>query len=127
MNAIVMSFANCSEKEAEDAIQAHNGDVYAAIDALLKLPVVSGAKYIPKPRAIDRGMTAEQEERCATGRALMDTLSAVSSAAQTKIRSGQSVAEGIEPSSARLPVEEPSAHSGLQSGQGSLSETAQLK
>ena len=87
-----MSFTGCTKQEAEDALLKYNGDVYQATDSLLKTPVVSGAKHIPKSRDIDRGMTPEQEELCAKGRDLMDKLTAVASAAHSKIRSGQPLA-----------------------------------
>lgn len=90
----VRLFTNCTQKEAEDALLKFNGNVYRATDSLMKAPEVSGTKHIPKPREIDRGLTPEQEELCATGRALMDKLTAVSSAAHSKIRSGQSLAGG---------------------------------
>lgn len=92
MSATVISLTGCTEQEAEDALRTHNGDVYQAVDSLLPLPVTSGAKHIPKPREINRGMTAEQEEMCAKGRELMDKLTVVASAAHSKIRSGQSLA-----------------------------------
>ena len=90
----VRLFTNCTEKEAEDALLKYNGDVYQACDSLMKSPEISGSKHIPKSRDIDRGLTPEQEDICATGRALMDKLTAVSSAAHSKIRSGQSLAGG---------------------------------
>lgn len=90
--ATVVSFTGCTEQEAEETLAKYGGDVYQAVDSLLKVPVVSGAKHIPKPRDIDRGMTPEQEEMCAKGRELMDKLTAVASAAHSKIRSGQSLA-----------------------------------
>ena len=89
-----MLFTNCSQKEAEDALLKYNGDVYRACDSLMKSPEISGSKHIPKPRNIDRGLTPEQEDICATGRALMDKLTVVASAAHSKIRSGQSLAGG---------------------------------
>lgn len=87
-----MSLTDCTEKEAEEALAKYGGDVYQAVDSLLKVPVVSGSKHIPKPREIDHGMTTEQEEICAKGRELMDKLTSVASAAHSKIRSGQSLA-----------------------------------
>lgn len=91
----VMQFTNCNQKEAEEALLKYHGDIYAAADSLMKTPEISGSKHIPKVREIERGLTPEQEELCATGRALMDKLTAVSSAAHSKIRSGQSLAGGV--------------------------------
>ena len=89
-----MLFANCTQKEAEEALAMYDGNVYQAAESLMKSPDVSGSKHIPKVRDIERGMTPEQEEICAMGRALMDKLTAVASAAHSKIRSGQSLAGG---------------------------------
>jgi len=91
----VRLFTNCSEKEAEEALLKYNGNVYQAADSLMKTPEISGSKHMPKPRDIDRGLTQEQEEICTNGRALMDKLTAVASAAHSKIRSGQSLAGGV--------------------------------
>jgi len=90
----VRLFTNCTQEEAEGALLKYNGSVYQAADSLMKTPEISGSKHIPKPREIDRGLTAEQEELCANGRALMDKLTVVSSAAHSKIQSGQSLAAG---------------------------------
>ena len=110
MSATVVSLTDCTEQEAEEALAKYGGDVYQAVDSLLKVPVVSGAKHIPKPRDIDRGMTPEQEEMCAKGRELMDRLTVVASAAHSKIRSGQPLAGGaVEQASPALPSTTPVA------------------
>ena len=104
----VVSFVGCTHQVAEESLARHNGDIYKVMCELLDTPVVSGAKHIPKPREIDRGMTPEQEERCAKGRKLMDTLTSVASAAQSKIRSGQSLAGGaVEEASPAQPSSAP--------------------
>ena len=90
---MIQSLAECTMEQAEIALRELK-TVEAAVDSLLEMRVVSGAKHIPTPREIDRGMTAEQEQICATGRALMDKLTSVASAAHSKIRSGQSLAGG---------------------------------
>jgi hypothetical protein len=90
----VRLFTNCTHTEAEEALLKYNGNVYEAAGSLMKTPEISGSKHIPKPRDIDHGLTPEQEEMCANGRALMDKLTAVSSAAHSKIQSGQSLAAG---------------------------------
>jgi hypothetical protein len=89
---MIQSLAGCTLEEAERSLEEFK-TVEAAVDALLTRPVTSGSKYIPQPRKIDSGTTPEQEAICALGRALMDKLTAVSSAAQTKIQSGQTLAE----------------------------------
>lgn len=104
----VRLFTNCTQKEAEDALLKFNGNVYRATDSLMKAPEVSGAKHIPKPREIDRGMTSEQEEICAKGRELMDKLTVVASAAHSKIRSGQSLAgDAVQQASPAQPSSAP--------------------
>ena len=90
---MVQSLAECTEEQARRALEEHK-TIEAAVDSLLSPTVVSGAKHIPPPRKIDTGTTPEQEEICATGRALMDKLTSVASAAHSKIRSGQSLAGG---------------------------------
>ena len=88
--AMIQSLAECSEVEAEKALLEH-GSVVAAVDSLLARTVVSGEKHIPQVQKSTHN-EPEQEERCAAGRALMDKLTVVTSAAQTKIQSGQPLA-----------------------------------
>lgn len=89
---MIQSLAACTTEQAQVALSEYK-TVEAAVDALLAKPVVSGQKYIPKIPKISYN-DPEQEERCAKGRQLMDTLTAVSSAAQKKIRSGQELVGG---------------------------------
>jgi len=111
----IVSFIGCTPQVAEEALLRHDGDIYKVMSELLDAPVVSGAKYIPKPREIDRGMTPEQEQICATGRALMDKLTAVASAAHSKIRSGQSLAGGaVQEVSPVRPLSVPEAETSVQ-------------
>ena len=89
---MIQSLAGCTLEQAEISLKEY-GSVEAAVDALLSKPTVSGEKYIvsvPKKMHND----PEQEERCASGRAIMDKLTAVSSAAHSKIRSGQPLEGG---------------------------------
>ena len=102
----VISLTGCSTEAAEKALQTFNGDIVQAVDSLLAVPIVACAKHIPKPREIDRGLTPEQEELCANGRALMDKLTAVASAAHSKIRSGQSLAGGVVEQASRAQEDE---------------------
>jgi hypothetical protein len=90
----IQSLAGCTEEQAIAALQEH-GSVIAAVDALLPKTTVSGAKYIPSVAKTTHETDPEQELRCATGRALMDKITAVTSAAHSKIRSGQSLAGGV--------------------------------
>jgi hypothetical protein len=100
---MIQSLANCTSDQAIIALSEY-GTVEAAVDALLSRPVVTGEKYIPPARVLHPN-EPEQEERCARGRMLMDKLTAVSSAAQTKIRSGQQLAAGVGKSESQAPVE----------------------
>ena len=108
---MIQSLADCTAEQARIALNEHK-TVEAAVDSLLTRIVVSGAKYIPPPRKIDTGTTPEQEEICATGRALMDKLTVVASAAHSKIRSGQSLAgPAIQEVSPVRPVQPPAGQS----------------
>ena len=103
---MVQSLACCSVEDATAALTAYV-TVEAAVDSLLAKPTVSGEKHMPiiqKAAANDR----EQEERCAAGRALMDKLTVVSSAAHSKIRSGQSLAGGVTQAEPSAPADEQS-------------------
>jgi len=85
-----MELAGVDEATAKRALLEHE-TVEDAVDALLPKPVVSGAKYIPSPPKVDRGLTPEQEERCRKGRWLQDQVNAVFSVAhsQTRTRPGE--------------------------------------
>ena len=86
---MIQSLAGCTVEQAEISLKEH-GSVEAAVDALLARPTVSGQKYIPQ--IVKRPhQDPEQEERCANGRALMDKLTVVASAAHSKIRCGQAL------------------------------------
>lgn len=80
---LVMSLAGVSEEVAAQALLAHE-TAEDAIDALLLKPTVSGEKYIPAKRAIDTGLTPEQEAMCKRGRWLQDQVNAVYSVAHSK-------------------------------------------
>ena len=95
---MIQSLAGCTAEQAQLALNEFT-TVEAAVDALLLKPVVSGQKYIPTVQKVAHN-DPEQEARCATGRMLMDKLTAVSSAAHSKIRSGQPLAAGaVKPDS----------------------------
>jgi hypothetical protein len=53
---LVMELTGCGPREAAMALAEHK-EVWLAVDSLMTKPVVSGEKYIPKPPAIDRGLT----------------------------------------------------------------------
>ena len=113
---MIQSLAGCTLEQAEISLKEY-GSVEAAVDALLSKPTVSGEKYIvPVPKKTHHD--PEQEERCALGRAMMDKLTAVSSAAHSKIRSGQPLEGGAvqqvqqdpsEPKDLSVPLVEQSA------------------
>jgi len=100
---MIQSLANCTSDQAIIALSEY-GTVEDAVDALLVKTVVSGQKYIPPTRVLHPN-DPEQEERCAKGRMLMDKLTAVSSAAQTKIQSGQQLAAGVTKLESQAPDE----------------------
>ena len=100
----IVSFTGCTRETAEETLLKCNGDAIQTMHELMHVPAVSGTKYIPKPRDIDRGMTPEQAEICANGRALMDKLTAVASAAHSKIRNGQSLAAGAVEEVVQVPA-----------------------
>lgn len=122
---MIQSLAGCTLEQAEISLKEY-GSVEAAVDALLSKPTVSGEKYIvpvPKKTHYD----AEQEERCAAGRKIMDKLTAVSSAAHSKIRSGQSLEGGAVQQVPQDPsgLKDSSAPLVEQSAQGAVVETLQ--
>lgn len=102
---MVQSLTGCTTEQAQIALNEH-GTVDGAVDALLVKPVVSGEKYIPRRERVPHH-DPEQEERCATGRALMDKLTAVSSAGHSKIRSGQKLSVGAVQAVSQAQTEEP--------------------
>ena len=107
----VAELANCTHEQAEQALRLHSS-VLEAVDSLLVIPGVSGDKYITRPKTVSfADNDPEQAERCAMGRKLMDSLSAVSSAAQSKAQTNsllEAVAEQepIEDQIEVLPADE---------------------
>ena len=81
-----MELAGVDRATAETALAEYK-TVEDAVDALLVKPVVSGERYLPSPPKIDRGLTAEQEERCRKGRWLQDQVNAVFSVAHSQTQS----------------------------------------
>ena len=79
----------CVDRETAEKALAQYKTVEDAVDALIVKPVVSGERFLPSPPKIDRGMTAEQEERCKKGRWLQDRVNAVFSVAHSKTRTLQ--------------------------------------
>jgi len=113
---MIQSLAGCTLEQAEISLKEY-GSIEAAVDALLSKPTVSGEKYIvPVPKKTHHD--PEQEERCALGRAMMDKLTAVSSAAHSKIRSGQPLEGGAVQQVPQDPSEQ--KHSSVQSVEQSV-------
>lgn len=83
---MIQSLVGCDWTTAWSAYRKNQKDVVAAVEALLVKPVVSGEAYLPPPPTVDRGLTAEQEERCRKGRWLQDQVNAVFSVAHSKCR-----------------------------------------
>jgi hypothetical protein len=122
---MIQSLSGCTLEQAEVSFKEY-GSVEAAVDALLSKPTVSGEKYIvPVPKKTHHD--PEQEERCALGRAMMDKLTAVSSAAHSKIRSGQSLEGGAVQQVPQDPsgLKDSSAPPVEQSAQGAVVESLQ--
>ena len=104
-----MSFTNCTREEAESALAISGGDVVKATEALFAKPVVAGDKYVAKAtQKVALPHDAEQEERCAAGRGLMDKLSVVFSGAHRKILEQTPPAEpAASAQPASLPEQQP--------------------
>lgn len=84
---MLVNLTGCSREQAEEAL-FHHRDLITAIDSMLVKPTTTGDKYIPPPPKVDTGMDPEQEERCARGRKVVETLNAgISSAYQAKQKS----------------------------------------
>ena len=98
---LVMELA-CVDRETAERALAEHKTVENAVDALLVKPVVSGERFVPLPPKIDRGMTAEQEERCKKGRWLQDQVNAVFSVAHSQIRSQPDQGAPLASEAARL-------------------------
>ncbi len=109
--ALIQELVGCGYVTAWKALMEHKGDVVLAIDALMTKPVTKGDAYIPPPPTIDRGLTAEQEERCKKGRWLQDQVNVVFSAAHSKTRTPLD-AEGCSSASAPPASSLPALESG---------------
>lgn len=72
----VMMMLGCTEDEARIYLDKAEGDVLKAIEENLKIPVVSGEKYIPAPRIIDDGLDPEVREKLNEARKLSDLFNA---------------------------------------------------
>lgn len=109
MAELVMELTGCGPLEAAKALMEHK-EIWLAVDALTKKPECKGDKYIPEKPKIDRGMDAEQEERCKKGRWLQDQVNVVFSVAHSKTRNQQdasapSESQAIAPPSSPVAVE----------------------
>lgn len=78
-----MELAGCGPKQAAEALAKHK-EIWLAVESLITKPPVSGEKYMPEKPAVDTGMNAEQQERCAKGRWMQDKVNEVFSAAHPK-------------------------------------------
>lgn len=100
-----MELAGVGPKEAAEALAKHK-EVWLAVDALITKPAVAGEKYLPEKPAVDTGMDAEQQERCAKGRWMQDKVNEVFSAAHPKSRTQP--AESAPEESVKVPQALPS-------------------
>jgi hypothetical protein len=74
--AMVMSMLACTHEEAKEYLSKSNGDVLLAIETNMKVPEVSGNKYIPPPPKIDDGLTDEVREKLTEARKISEAFSA---------------------------------------------------
>jgi hypothetical protein len=72
----VMMMLGCTEEEARSYLVKAQGDVMKAIEDNLKIPKVSGDKYIPAPPVIDDGLDDEVREKLNEARRLSDLFNA---------------------------------------------------
>ena len=70
-----MVYLGCSEDEAHTYLQKSGGNVLEAIETNLKIPEVSGTKYIPPPPKIDDGLTPEVREKIHKAREIAEMFS----------------------------------------------------
>ena len=108
----VMSFLGCSEEEAHSYLQKAGGDVLRAIEQNLKIPEVSGTKYIPGPPQIDDGLTPEVREKIQQARTIAEQFSAsfrndlrATPAKTPVVAAGQQVQGGAAPPAVEVEVE----------------------
>ena len=66
----------CTEDQAKQYLIASDGDVLAAIDANLVVPVISGTKHMPPPPVIDDGLTDETRQKLNEARTFSTLLNA---------------------------------------------------
>lgn len=72
----VISMLGCTEDQAKQYLIASDGDVLAAIDANLVVPVISGTKHMPPPRVVDDGLTDETRQKLNEARTFSTLLNA---------------------------------------------------
>ena len=74
--SMVMSMLGCTHEEAKEYLSKSGGDVLVAITDNMKVPKVSGEKYIPPPPKIDDGLTDEVRSKLQEARKLAEAFSA---------------------------------------------------
>lgn len=74
--SLVMSMLGCTHDEAKEYLSKSGGDVLQAITDNMKVPEVSGDKYIPPPPKIDDGLTDEVRSKLQEARKLSEAFSA---------------------------------------------------
>ena len=70
----VVLFTGVSEERAKEALDAHEGSVFKAVDFLSEAPMTSGTKYIPPKPVVDDGLTDEVRNKLRDARKLADLL-----------------------------------------------------
>lgn len=74
--SLVMSMLGCTHDDAKEYLSKSGGDVLQAITDNMKIPEVSGDKYIPPPPKIDDGLTDEVRSKLQEARKLSEAFSA---------------------------------------------------
>ena len=74
--SMVMSMLDCTLEEAKEYLLKAGGDVLLAIENNMKVPEVSGSKYIPPPPKINDGLTDEVREKLNEARKISEAFSA---------------------------------------------------
>ena len=94
--SMVMSMLGCTHDEAKQYLSESNGDVLLAIEKNMKIPEVSGNKYIPPPPKIDDGLTEEVREKLQEARKISEAFSA---SFRNDLRGVQAQTASVEPAS----------------------------
>lgn len=99
-----MNLACCTKEEAEKALADAKDSVIDAVDHLLEVPPVRGAKFIPPKPTIHDGLTEEVRGKLKQARELFEILNAAPRVSGTEKTQEVSVGPTDEPAVAHVPV-----------------------